>query len=69
MEMDPGNDLVIPSCPGRQFDLLYQCKAMFGDHAEVCPFRTSVRIVHMYKYIHSLISTTINVLYWANCMI
>ena len=49
MEMDPGNVLVTPSYPGRQFDLDYQCKAMFGDHATLCPFSTGVsapRVLH-----------------------
>lgn len=41
MEMDPGNDLVVPSYPGRQFDMLYQCRAMFGAQATLCPFSAS----------------------------
>ena len=42
METDPANGLVKPSFPGRQYDLTYQCKAMFGDHAIVCPWANSV---------------------------
>ena len=38
METDPANSLVKPSFPGRQFNLTYQCKAMFGDHAIACPW-------------------------------
>ena len=38
METDPANGLVKPSSPGQQYDLTYQCKAMFGDHAIVCPW-------------------------------
>ena len=38
VETDPANNLVKPSFPGRQFNLTYQCKAMFGDHAIVCPW-------------------------------
>ena len=37
METDPANDIIKPSFPGQEFDLTYQCKAMFGDHAVVCP--------------------------------
>ena len=43
METHPANSLVKPSSPGQEFNLTYQCKAMFGDHATVCPWRpTSV---------------------------
>ena len=39
METDPANLLIQPSCSVQQFDLTYQCKALFGDHATVCPMR------------------------------
>ena len=38
METDPANGIIKPSSPGQEFDLDYQCKAMFGDHATVCPW-------------------------------
>ena len=37
METDPANAIIKPSTPGQEFDLTYQCKAMFGDRAIVCP--------------------------------
>ena len=37
METDPANAIIKPSFPGQEFDLTYQCKAMFGDRAIVCP--------------------------------
>ena len=37
METDPANAIIKPSFPGQEFNLTYQCKAMFGDHAVVCP--------------------------------
>ena len=36
VETNPANGLVKPSFPGQQFNLTYQCKALFGDHATVC---------------------------------
>ena len=42
METDPANAIIKPSFPGQEFDLTYQCKAMFGDHAVVCPWTNSV---------------------------
>ena len=42
METDPANSVIKPSSPGQEFDLTYQCKAMFGDHATVCPWPNSV---------------------------
>ena len=42
METDPANSVIKPSSPGQEFDLTYQCKAMFGDHAIVCPYANSV---------------------------
>ena len=36
METDPANGIIKPSSPGQEFNLTYQCKAMFGDHATVC---------------------------------
>ena len=38
METDPANGIIKPSSPGQEFDLDYQCKAMFGDRATVCPW-------------------------------
>ena len=43
METHPVNSLVKPSSPGQEFNLTYQCKAMFGDNATACPWQpTSV---------------------------
>ena len=42
METDPANAIIKPSFPGQEFNLTYQCKAMFGDHAVVCPWANSV---------------------------
>ena len=36
METDPANSVIKSSFPGREFNLTYQCKAMFGDRATVC---------------------------------
>ena len=41
METDPANSVIKPASPGQEFDLDYQCKAMFGDHATVCPWHNS----------------------------
>ena len=38
METDPANAIIKPSFPGQEFNLTYQCKAMFGDQAIVCPW-------------------------------
>ena len=38
-ETDPANLLIQPSCFDQQYTLTYQCKAMYGDHATVCPIR------------------------------
>ena len=40
METDPANAIIKPSFPGQEFNLTYQCKAMFGDQAIVCPWWT-----------------------------
>ena len=53
METDPANAIIKPSTPGQQFDLTYQCKAMFGDHAIVCPRLNSVSSSCLYNvYTH-----------------
>ena len=38
METDPANSIIKPSSLGQEFDLDYQCKTMFGNHATVCPW-------------------------------
>ena len=42
METDPANAIIKPSFPGQEFNLTYQCRAMFVDHAVVCPWANSV---------------------------
>ena len=42
MDMDPANDLIKPACFHQEFDLTYQCKAMFGENAVVCTRLNSV---------------------------
>ena len=50
METDPANSVIKPSSPGQEFDLTYQCKAMFGDRATVCPWwSTSVSSHALYR--------------------
>ena len=62
METDPANDTIKPSCFDQQFDLTYQCKAMFGDHAIVCPYANSVSsscFVHsVYTYVYAQMCMT-----------
>ena len=42
MRTDPANAIIKPSFPGQEFNLTYQCKAMFGDQAIVCPWANLV---------------------------
>ena len=57
IETDPVNGIIKPSCFDQQFDLDYQCKAMFGDHAIVCPYVNSVSsscfVQSVYTYMHT----------------
>ena len=65
METDPANAIIKPSFPGQEFNLTYQCKAMFGDRAVVCPRQpnsvSSSCFVTVCMHINYIIMHTTNV--------
>ena len=42
VETDPANNIIKPSSLGREFDLDYQCKAIFREQVLVCPWADPV---------------------------
>ena len=61
METDPVNGIIKPSCFDQQFDLTYQCKAMFDEHAIVCPWANSVSSLCFVQSVHAHMCMTANV--------